>query len=192
MLTAQHRGLSDNSLFRELCKLMSIHRPLGQPTYDYDPALEVPYEVFALFSGHIQPNVAHEKILGMLEATALDPQKKLILTALVETIFDNAERVSSLTIIPTGVALLKSLLRLPDVSVYIYTNAPTQWIEQYKTLFPEIFAGIPTNHILASGKTGFIKPSTAAFQAICTEAACEMRCCMPKTVFAHVCRKVRK
>ncbi|MDQ5891108.1 MAG: hypothetical protein QG604_982 [Candidatus Dependentiae bacterium] len=173
-LLAQNRGIADNPLVKELNQLMVMCRPLGEPTGDYSPTLGLPYEIFALFSGIRSPQEVRTAVLTMIENAPLEPTKALMFQALVETTFDNAERISALTVIPTGVALLQSILDEPNSKVYIYSNAPQEWIAQYHTLFPDIFGTLPENHILCSGSTGFVKPSAAAFQAICTEARCEM------------------
>ncbi len=174
LLFAQNRGMGDNPLVKELNELMTMCRPLGQPTAEYSPSLGVPYEIYALFAGIKSPDEVRSAVLAMIANTPLDPKKALMFEALIDTTFNNVERVSALVAIPTTAALLKSLLSDPNNQVYIYSNAPAEWVNQYRTLFPDIFAGIPHDHLMCSGSTGFIKPSKAAFEAICAEANCEI------------------
>jgi len=171
-LLAQPRGLAHNGTFQELAELMTVYKPLGTPVASYKQELGIPYEVYALFAGIHTPDFIHKAIMTMLDEILLIPRKKAIYTALIETVFDHAARVSALTPIPGGIALFKACLACPDMEVFIYTNAPTEWVAQYKTLFPEIFNGIADDHILASGSTGLVKPDAAVFELICQRANC--------------------
>jgi len=174
LLLAQQRGMGDNPLVKELNDLMTMCRPLGQPTADYSPSLGVSYEIYALFAGIKSPEEVRNAVLAMVASTPLDAKKALMFEALINTTFDNAERVSALVKIPTTIALLKSLLADPTTKVYIYSNAPAEWIEQYRTLFPDIFGAIAPGNLMSSGATGLLKPSEAAFKAICNEAHCKI------------------
>ena len=172
LLAAQKRGMQDNRYFKELCELMLLHQPLGAPAPSYNPALGIPYEVYALFSGLVAPDTVHSALTSMLNSVELAPEKKLIYSAIVETIFDTAARTSALTPIAAGIALFNACLASPGIEVFIYTNAPQEWIAQYFTLFPEIFSQITPERILASGATGLVKPDPAVFELLCQQAGC--------------------
>ena len=172
LLAAQKRGMQDNRYFKELCQLMLLHQPLGTPDSSYNPALGIPYEVYALFSGLIAPDSVYHALTAMLHSIDIAPDKKLIYTAIIETIFDTATRTSALTPIAAGIALFNACLASPDIEVFIYTNAPQEWIKQYFTLFPEIFSPIAPERVLASGATGLVKPDSAVFELLCQKAGC--------------------
>ena len=173
-LQGPHRSIKKNPFFVQLCSLMQIYRPLGQPTTQYHKEYGIPYEVFALFSGIKSPTEVYQALISMLNNASLEEPTLLILTALVNTIFRNAERVSALTPIPSGIALFHACLA-STVPVYLYTNAPTEWITQYKQLFPEIFTPISDEHMLCSGNTGLVKPSPAVLALIAEKAQCEIK-----------------
>ncbi len=169
------RSIKENQYFQQLCSLMKQYRPLGQPVAPYSSELyHVPFEVFALFSGLYSPDAVYTALRSMLATAKLDDSLHLILTALIDTIFQHHERVSALTPIPSGVALLKACLAQHPSDVYIYTNAPKEWIAQYTELFPTIFAGIDDSHIWCSGSTGILKPSPAVFTFIAQHAQCDI------------------
>lgn len=172
-LKKETRSVKENTYFHQLCTLMKEHKPLGEPTASYSAELyEVPFEVFALFSGLYTPDHVYAALRSMLAIARLDDKTLHILTALVDTIFQHHERVSALTPIPSGVALLQTCLAQNAADVYIYTNAPTEWVSQYKELFPDIFAHIDESHLWCSGSTGFLKPSPEVFTFITQHAGC--------------------
>ena len=172
-LKKETRSVKENTYFQQLCTLMKEHKPLGEPAASYSSELyEVPFEVFALFSGLYTPDHVYAALRSMLAIARLDEKTLRILTALVDTIFQHHERVSALTPIPAGVALLKTCLAQHASDVYIYTNAPTEWVSQYKELFPDIFAHIDDSHLWCSGSTGLLKPSPEVFTFITQHANC--------------------
>jgi FMN phosphatase YigB (HAD superfamily) len=167
------RSIKNTQYFEQLCALMKLHQPLGAPTSSYSSELyRVPFEVFALFSGLYNPDSVYTALRAMLATAKLDDQTLMILTALVDSIFQHHERISALTPIPSGVALLHACHAQPDSEVYIYTNAPAEWITQYKKLFPDIFGAIDDSHIFSSGATGILKPSPDVFTFLATAAHC--------------------
>jgi len=172
--TNTRNNFTGNPLLKKLDSLMTALRPLGKPTPDYNESYGIPYEVYAVFAGHVTPEYACEKITAMLTSAIINPALKLDLLGLVEGIFDNAARLETITIIPTGVALLNALLAAPETTVYLYTNAPTEWISQYATLFPGVFAAVPEGHLLCSGTTGYMKPQPEAYQAMCAALNCHI------------------
>lgn len=173
-LTAPERGTADTALFQELCLLMENSRPLGQPTEKYDPTLGVPYEVYLLFAGIKSPDEVRTSLASMLEQAVLTEKKRIAFTALIEAIFDNDTRISSLTAIPTGVSLFKSIQEDHNQTVLIYTNAPKEWIDQYKKLFPDLFSQIPDEHFICSGAAGILKPSEESFNIMCSIGKCDI------------------
>ncbi len=173
-LLAQQRGLADNSLFQELCELMKIYKPLGKQNAAYKPTLGIPYEVYALFAGINTPDEVYSAITTMLNEVLLTPKKKVVFNALIDTIFDNAARTSALTPILPGINLFHTCLANSDINVFIYTNAPTEWIQQYKTLFPDVFSAIPDSKILTSGASGLVKPDKEVFTYLCQQANCTL------------------
>lgn len=158
-LMQTRRSLKDNSFYNLLCELMTAYRPLGNPVAPYSEEYGIPYEVFVLFAGLADPSVVYGALTNMVANAHLDDQTTLILTALLNTLFQDELRISRLTPIPSGVALFNACLASPDLDVYIYSNAPTEWIAQYKHIFPDVFAGITQERILCSGTTGIVKPS---------------------------------
>ncbi len=175
LLQQQTRSIKDNQYFEQLCALMKQYKPLGQPVAPYSFELyQIPFEVFALFSGLQSPDTVYSALRSMLATARLDDTTLLILTALVDSIFKHHERVSALTPIPSGVALFKTCLAHNASDVYIYTNAPAEWIAQYKKLFPSIFADIDDSHIWCSGTTKLLKPSPDVFTFIAQQTQCEI------------------
>ena len=173
-LMQTRRSLKNNQYYQLLCDLMETHRPLGAPTASYSEDYGIPYEVFALFSGLKEPQEVYQALLTMVQSVGLDEQSQLILTALLNTLFEDEIRISRLTPIPSGIALFNACLASPNLDVCIYSNAPSEWVSQYKTIFPDVFAHISQERIFCSGATGLVKPSPDVLTFIAQQADCSI------------------
>lgn len=171
---AADKSIKDNPLFLALCDLMTHYRPLGEPTADYPKDFPLPYETYALFKGTFSPTIVHTALLKMMEQARadklVDAKKDLHLTSLINAIFDRSNFVQTMIPLFEGIALLKTIVSNPEHQVYVYSNAPREWVEMYHDIFPDIFGLLPKDHVFCSGHTGHLKPAREAYQAIANHA----------------------
>ena len=105
----------------------------------------------------------------------VDAQADLLLTTLINAIFDRANFIQTMVPLSEGIALLEAIASKPEHKVYIYSNAPQEWIDMYHDVFPDIFNIIPKEHIFSSGQTGHIKPSIESYQTIADHAGVPLK-----------------
>lgn len=167
------RGIHDNPLYLKLCALMKKTQPMGEPG-TIPAGVPLPWEVYALFCGHFTPEETHPALSNMVENdTDLSDLDRLMLTTLVDAIFDRANFTQTMTPVPATKKLIEVLLADKRHQVYIYSNAPAGWVDHYSKIFPDIFT-LPALTITSSGHTGHLKPLKASFDSVADMAVCTL------------------
>lgn len=160
------RSLWDNKLFKRLCEVLAENPPLKDlPPCPGAGSSTLPYDVYALFSGYVSPAELKPRLLAALDGgTYSSPQEKLMITTLGATIFDQESLLASMKRITLGIALFKACQETGPV--YILSNAPQEWIDEYPTAFPDIFENFPKDHLIASSSCGALKPDATLYDVV--------------------------
>lgn len=166
------RGIHDNPLYLQLCSLMKKDKPLGEPG-TIPAGVPLPWEVYALFCGHHTPEETHPALSNMVATADISDLDRLMLSTLVDAIFDRANFTQTMTPVPATKKLMEVLMKNPAHQVYIYSNAPAPWVDHYSDIFPDTFLMQPMT-ITSSGHTGQLKPLKASFQAVADMATCTL------------------
>jgi|GEM_PF-4132258 len=165
------RSLRDCRPYKLLCQVMKEKNILADLDLPFDTypgdGCHYPLETFLMFAGHVHPDEVYKRTKKALRETVFDQELDFMLVdTLVDAIFDRKEFLNTIVELREGIELLTALAAHKEHTIYVLSNAPDPWIQLYLTQFASIFGLLEQDHILSSGKLGFLKPNKKAFQAI--------------------------
>jgi FMN phosphatase YigB (HAD superfamily) len=174
------RGLRDAKEYKKLCALYDDYKVMADhPPLAYPEDAHLPYETYALFAGHISPDDLYELTKRMLIQGAIDNKfeshmEQIIITAMIETVFEREQLLEAVTPLSEGHALIEYFATNSNHDVAIFSNAPQEWVDVYLTHqpFAHIFDHVATEKVLTSGGLQKLKPEAPAFEAACKALGC--------------------
>lgn len=165
------RSVKDARPYLLLVELMETNCPCcdDQACQHKENDSKFPHCVYQFFAGKITSEVLHTKLRTLVANHTFDnPMDQLMVTGLVEAIFDREQLMDSIIPVNEGHILLQMFAKngtfQENHATYILSNAPTEWIDYERAAFPEVFKLLEDTEIMTSSEAGSLKPEASCFQ----------------------------